>query len=98
MKRQLNLLVRPSDQGSELAHRGYHGGVLTPCDPLSAVGRSLVPVSVSKATASTVSAPSSDVPAVQAGRHAELVDVITQAQFRYYVLDAPTMTDGEFDT
>ena len=33
-----------------------------------------------------------------AHRHAELTQSITDAQFRYYVLDAPTMTDGEFDT
>ena len=39
----------------------------------------------------------SEVPAADAARHAELADVITDAQFRYYVLDAPTMSDGEFD-
>ncbi len=38
-----------------------------------------------------------DVPHADASRHAELVDVIGDAQFRYYVLDAPTMSDGEFD-
>ena len=42
--------------------------------------------------------PSLDVPADAAARHAELTRIITDAQFRYYVLDAPTMTDGEFDT
>ncbi len=31
-------------------------------------------------------------------RHAELSEVIAGHQFRYYVLDAPTLTDGEFDT
>ncbi len=37
------------------------------------------------------------VPADLARRHAELAEQITDAQFRYYVLDATTMTDGEFD-
>ncbi len=39
-----------------------------------------------------------DVPPADSARHAELVDVIGDAQFRYYVLDSPTMSDGEFDT
>ncbi len=39
-----------------------------------------------------------DVPGDQAARHAELVKTLTDAQFRYYVLDSPTMSDGEFDT
>ena len=30
-------------------------------------------------------------------RHGELAEVITGHQFRYYVLDAPTITDGDFD-
>ncbi len=38
-----------------------------------------------------------DVPTQAAHRHAELSEQITDAQFRYYVLDAPTMSDGEFD-
>ena len=41
--------------------------------------------------------PGVGVPEAAAGRHAELAKTITDAQFRYYVLDAPTMTDGEFD-
>jgi DNA ligase (NAD+) len=41
--------------------------------------------------------PSLDVPAEAATRHAELSQTISDAQFRYYVLDAPTMSDGEFD-
>ncbi len=41
--------------------------------------------------------PSMDVPAPAAGRHAELSKIISDAQFRYYVLDSPTMADGEFD-
>jgi DNA ligase (NAD+) len=30
-------------------------------------------------------------------RHAELSDELTQHQYRYYVLDAPTISDAEFD-
>jgi len=37
------------------------------------------------------------VPTEAAHRHDELAKQITDAQFRYYVLDAPTMSDGEFD-
>ncbi|WP_354527536.1 NAD-dependent DNA ligase LigA [Nakamurella sp. UYEF19] len=37
------------------------------------------------------------VPADSARRHAGLSEQITDLQFRYYVLDAPTMSDGEFD-
>lgn len=42
--------------------------------------------------------PLADVPAQVAHRHAELVLLITDAQFRYYVLDQPTLSDREFDT
>ena len=38
------------------------------------------------------------VPPGAGHRHRELAEQITDAQFRYYVLDAPTMSDGEFDT
>ena len=38
-----------------------------------------------------------EVPGEAARRHAELSALISDAQFRYYVLDAPTMSDGEFD-
>ena len=38
------------------------------------------------------------VPTDVVHRHRELSEQITDAQFRYYVLDSPTMTDGEFDT
>ena len=41
--------------------------------------------------------PAVGVPEDAARRHAELAKTITDAQFRYYVLDAPTMADGEFD-
>ncbi|HWJ52704.1 MAG TPA: NAD-dependent DNA ligase LigA, partial [Propionibacteriaceae bacterium] len=30
-------------------------------------------------------------------RHAELTDLLNEARWRYYVLDAPTISDGEFD-
>ena len=42
-------------------------------------------------------ATSPDVPTDAAHRHAELSQEITDAQFRYYVLDAPTVSDGQFD-
>ncbi len=38
-----------------------------------------------------------DVPTVAAHRHAELAQTISDAQFRYYVRDAPTIADAEFD-
>jgi DNA ligase (NAD+) len=50
------------------------------------------------AQAAAAGVPDSDVPAEAARRHVELADEIGQAQFRYYVLDAPTMSDYEFDT
>ncbi len=31
-------------------------------------------------------------------RHAELTDLLNEARWRYYVLDSPTISDGEFDT
>lgn len=56
---------------------------------------------MSKTTPSTpaqgVPVPSLDAPLGAAHRHDELALQITDAQFRYYVLDAPTMSDGEFD-
>ncbi|GAA1998204.1 NAD-dependent DNA ligase LigA [Nakamurella flavida] len=42
--------------------------------------------------------PTVDAPPEAAARHREVSEQITAAQFRYYVLDSPTMTDGEFDT
>ncbi|GGL85570.1 DNA ligase A [Nakamurella endophytica] len=39
-----------------------------------------------------------DAPAPDAAReHADLAQRITDAQFRYYVLDSPILSDGEFD-
>ncbi|MFJ6672252.1 NAD-dependent DNA ligase LigA [Actinosynnema sp. NPDC091369] len=38
-----------------------------------------------------------DVPAGARERHAELAEVVRGHQFRYYVLDSPTVSDGEFD-
>ena len=39
-----------------------------------------------------------DVPGDVRERHAALTEEIKGHQFRYYVLDSPTITDGEFDT
>lgn len=38
-----------------------------------------------------------DVPGDVRNRHAELAEELRGHQFRYYVLDSPTITDGEFD-
>jgi DNA ligase (NAD+) len=38
-----------------------------------------------------------EVPADARTRHAELAEEVRGHQFRYYVLDSPTITDGEFD-
>ena len=38
-----------------------------------------------------------DVPADVRDRHTALADELRGHQFRYYVLDSPTVTDGEFD-
>ncbi len=38
------------------------------------------------------------MPDEDAARHAELTEIVRDAQFRYYVLDAPTLSDSEFDT
>ncbi|MCD2190362.1 NAD-dependent DNA ligase LigA [Actinomycetospora soli] len=38
-----------------------------------------------------------DVPADVQARHSELAELVADHQFRYYVLDAPIVTDGEFD-
>ena len=48
----------------------------------------------------------SDVPAIErtepeaeaSQRHAELTEQLNDARWRYHVLDAPTISDGEFDT
>ncbi len=37
------------------------------------------------------------VPTAVRQRHAELAEQITEHRWRYYVLDSPTVTDGEFD-
>ncbi|MGS0686663.1 NAD-dependent DNA ligase LigA [Nakamurella sp. GG22] len=51
-----------------------------------------------EAVGTPASSADTGVPEAAAQRHAELADRITDAQFRYYVLDSPTMSDGEFDT
>jgi DNA ligase (NAD+) len=38
-----------------------------------------------------------DIPAEVRTQHADLAEVVRGHQFRYYVLDSPTVTDGEFD-
>ncbi|WP_436501856.1 NAD-dependent DNA ligase LigA [Actinokineospora sp. HUAS TT18] len=38
-----------------------------------------------------------DVPSEERERHAELAEELLAHQFRYYVLSAPTVSDGEFD-
>ncbi|WP_082404865.1 NAD-dependent DNA ligase LigA [Saccharothrix sp. NRRL B-16348] len=38
-----------------------------------------------------------DVPAAVREEHAALAEVVRGHQFRYYVLDSPTVSDGEFD-
>ena len=39
-----------------------------------------------------------DRPEAEASRrHAELTELLNDARWRYYVLDAPTISDGEFD-
>ncbi len=43
------------------------------------------------------SAPSAAAPPDTRRRHAELAELISGHQFRYYVLDAPTVPDAEFD-
>ena len=47
--------------------------------------------------ASLASVPTVDAPSEATQRHAQLAQTIGDAQFRYYVLDEPTMADGEFD-
>ncbi|GAA1241143.1 NAD-dependent DNA ligase LigA [Prauserella halophila] len=39
-----------------------------------------------------------DVPAAAREEHAALTEEVEGHQFRYYVLDSPTVSDGEFDT
>ena len=41
-------------------------------------------------------APTDELPAA-AARHAELAEAVVEARHRYYDLDAPTISDGEFD-
>ena len=40
----------------------------------------------------------SDTPASAIQRHAELAQTLTDHRWRYYVLDEPTISDGDFDT
>jgi DNA ligase (NAD+) len=48
-------------------------------------------------TAEQVAAAGQDPTPAVAARHAELADELRGHQYRYYVLDSPTVTDAEFD-
>jgi DNA ligase (NAD+) len=48
-------------------------------------------------TPEQVAAAGKDPTPEAAARHAELADVVRGHQYRYYVLDSPTITDGDFD-
>src|ERR1700733_4712224 len=48
-------------------------------------------------TAEQVAAAGKDPTPEAAARHAELADDLRGHQYRYYVLDSPTITDAEFD-
>ena len=61
-------------------------------DPVDRAGADSAAVEKSLAAVPTV-----DAPPDAAQRHAQLAERIGDAQFRYYVLDEPTMADGEFD-
>ena len=37
------------------------------------------------------------MPAAARERHAELTELVNEANWRYYVLDAPTVSDAEYD-
>ncbi len=74
------------------------GGDIPAVPPPTTVPTDAVPSDTKPAgsvPAGSVSAGS--VPADTARRHSLLAEEITDAQFRYYVLDAPTLSDGEFD-
>jgi len=51
----------------------------------------------SDAAAGPTGMPAATAPSDAAARHRELAEVVGDHQFRYYVLDAPIVTDGEFD-
>ena len=57
----------------------------------------LAPVTSETAPIAPAGTGQTDVPAEAAQRHRELSEVVADHQFRYYVLDAPIVTDGEFD-
>src|SRR5690349_6231383 len=48
-------------------------------------------------TAEAEAAAGAEPPASARERHAALVTEINDNQYRYYVLDAPTISDGEYD-
>ncbi|WP_412740870.1 NAD-dependent DNA ligase LigA [Krasilnikovia sp. MM14-A1259] len=49
-------------------------------------------------TAAQVAAAGAEPPPQASARHAELSDELRGHQYRYYVLDSPTISDAEFDT
>ena len=57
----------------------------------------LAPVTSETAPIAPAGTGQTDVPAEAAQRHRELSEVVADHQFRYYVLDAPFVTVGEFD-
>src|SRR5512134_1458817 len=50
-----------------------------------------------RATPQQQAAAGAEPPAEVSQRHAQLADELTEHQYRYYVLDAPTISDAEFD-
>lgn len=64
--------------------------------PLSVHPANLGPVT-SPGSAAATPTQLTDVPADAQSRHRELSEVVGDHQFRYYVLDSPIVTDGEFD-
>ncbi|GIJ01360.1 NAD-dependent DNA ligase LigA [Spirilliplanes yamanashiensis] len=50
-----------------------------------------------RVTAEQEAAAGQEPPPDASARHAELADELLQHQYRYYVLDAPTISDAEFD-
>ncbi|HEV7451298.1 MAG TPA: NAD-dependent DNA ligase LigA, partial [Pseudonocardiaceae bacterium] len=49
------------------------------------------------AGSSIMTAPVAEPPAEVRAEYGELAETVRGHQFRYYVLDAPTVSDGEFD-
>jgi DNA ligase (NAD+) len=67
-------------------------------DEGAAVEVSTTEVSTTEVTAAQVEAAGPPPTAEASRRHAELSTELTDHQYRYYVLDSPTIPDAEFDT